>query len=125
MKILASRIGKELKKAKHCAVYEPDLSRVWPDNGRQANLKSLPSPKRMAGGFATTKTDSAQFSIKTRLAKKASGVSSKNAVSFHPHAQRNAFRRPLNQSLRRSPTPTGFAEIVSDYFRYFTHTWMR
>ena len=35
MKILASRIAKQLKKAKHCALYEPDLSRVWPDDGRQ------------------------------------------------------------------------------------------
>jgi hypothetical protein len=34
MKILASRIAQEVKKAKHCAVYEPDLSRVWPENGR-------------------------------------------------------------------------------------------
>jgi hypothetical protein len=34
MKILASRIAKELNKAKYCAVYEPDLSRVWPDDGR-------------------------------------------------------------------------------------------
>jgi hypothetical protein len=34
MKILASRIAKELKNAKHCAVYEPDLSRVWPGGGR-------------------------------------------------------------------------------------------
>ena len=34
MKILASRIVKELKKAKHCAVYEPELSRVWPTNGK-------------------------------------------------------------------------------------------
>jgi hypothetical protein len=34
MKILASRIAQELKKANHCAVYEPDLSRVWPDDGR-------------------------------------------------------------------------------------------
>ena len=33
MKVLASRITEELKKAKHCAVYEPDLTRVWP-NGR-------------------------------------------------------------------------------------------
>ena len=33
MKILASRIAKELKKAKHCGVYEPELSRVWPCNG--------------------------------------------------------------------------------------------
>jgi hypothetical protein len=35
MEILASRIIKELKKAKHCAVYEPELTRVWPDNGKQ------------------------------------------------------------------------------------------
>ena len=34
MKILASRIAEELKKANHCGVYEPDLSRVWPDDGR-------------------------------------------------------------------------------------------
>ena len=34
MRILASRIAQELKKAKHCAVYEPDLSRVLPDDGR-------------------------------------------------------------------------------------------
>jgi hypothetical protein len=34
MKILASRIAQELKNAKHCAVYEPDLSRVWPGGGR-------------------------------------------------------------------------------------------
>ena len=34
MKILASRIAQELKKARHCAIYEPDLSRVWPDDGR-------------------------------------------------------------------------------------------
>jgi len=34
MKILASRIAQELKKAKHCVVYEPELSRVWPDDGR-------------------------------------------------------------------------------------------
>ncbi|HEV8418190.1 MAG TPA: hypothetical protein VGQ43_05545 [Candidatus Udaeobacter sp.] len=33
MKILASRIAQELKNAKHCAVYEPDLSRVWPGGG--------------------------------------------------------------------------------------------
>jgi hypothetical protein len=34
MKILASRIAKELTKSKHCAVYEPDLSRFWPHVGR-------------------------------------------------------------------------------------------
>jgi hypothetical protein len=35
MKVLASRIAKELKNAKHCAVYEPDLSRVFPADGTQ------------------------------------------------------------------------------------------
>ena len=34
MKILASHIAKELRKAKHCAVYEPELTRVWPVNGK-------------------------------------------------------------------------------------------
>jgi hypothetical protein len=33
MQILASQIAKELKTAKHCAVYEPELTRVWPSSG--------------------------------------------------------------------------------------------
>ena len=33
MRILAQQIANELTKAKHCAIYEPDLSRVWPRNG--------------------------------------------------------------------------------------------
>jgi hypothetical protein len=43
MRILASRISKELKKAKHCAVYEPELKRVWPHNGgtRQTKIASF------------------------------------------------------------------------------------
>jgi hypothetical protein len=43
MKILASRISKELRKAKHCAVYEPELKRVWPHNGerRQTQIASF------------------------------------------------------------------------------------
>jgi hypothetical protein len=53
---------------------------------------------------------------------------SRNAVSlFIPRAQQNAFRRRdarqqsrlfvlVNPPLTRSPTPTGFAEIVSDNF---------
>jgi hypothetical protein len=40
MRILASRIAKELRKAKQCGVYEPELSRVWPPNGtsREAEI---------------------------------------------------------------------------------------
>ena len=39
MQILASQIAKELEKANHCAVYEPDLTRVWPRNGRTREAK--------------------------------------------------------------------------------------
>lgn len=43
MKILASRIAQELEKARHYAVYEPDLSRVWPNDGkpREAQIASF------------------------------------------------------------------------------------
>lgn len=39
MKILATRIARELKIASHCGVYEPELARVWPDSeNRQAQI---------------------------------------------------------------------------------------
>ena len=42
MKILARRIAEELKRAKHFAVYEPDLTRVWPeDTLRRAQIESF------------------------------------------------------------------------------------
>lgn len=43
MKLLASQIARELSKADHCAVYEPDLSRMWPDCGasREAEIASF------------------------------------------------------------------------------------
>ena len=43
MRILASRIAKELTKAKHCGIYEPELSRVWPLNGtsREAEIAAF------------------------------------------------------------------------------------
>jgi hypothetical protein len=39
MQILASQIARELEKAKHCAVYEPELTRVWPVNGKTREAK--------------------------------------------------------------------------------------
>jgi hypothetical protein len=47
----------------------------------------------MAGGFATKKTDSAQFSMKTRLTKEASSSVQKRRQLLLPRAQRIAFRR--------------------------------
>lgn len=43
MEILASQIARELKTSKHCAVYEEELSRVWPtpDEGREVKIKSF------------------------------------------------------------------------------------
>lgn len=31
MQILLSTIARELKTAEHCAIYQPELGRVWPD----------------------------------------------------------------------------------------------
>jgi hypothetical protein len=39
MKILASQIAKEVKQAKHCAIYEPELARVWPINDKSREAK--------------------------------------------------------------------------------------
>jgi hypothetical protein len=39
---------------------------MWPDNGKPCEPQI--GANSTAGGFATTRTDSAQFSIKTRLA---------------------------------------------------------
>jgi hypothetical protein len=39
MQTLASQIAEELKKANHCAVYEPELTRVWPTNGKTRETK--------------------------------------------------------------------------------------
>lgn len=39
MQILANRIAKELTSGTHCAVYEPELSRVWPSNGKTREAK--------------------------------------------------------------------------------------
>jgi len=42
MKILAGLIAKELKSAKHYAVYEPELTQVWPDGeNRQVQIASF------------------------------------------------------------------------------------
>jgi len=39
MKILANKIAKELKNAKQCGVYEPELPRVWPAGGESREPK--------------------------------------------------------------------------------------
>jgi len=83
MKILATRIAKELKNAKHCAVYEPELTRVWPDGqNRDAQITSF--AKSVVGGFAIIAMGSAQSLIKSRLAEKLSdGAFSKARFPEH------------------------------------------
>jgi len=39
MRKLLQQIKRELKTAKHCAVYEEELSRVWPDDGDRRETK--------------------------------------------------------------------------------------
>ena len=36
---LVRQIKRELKTAKHCAIYEKELSRVWPDDGKPRELQ--------------------------------------------------------------------------------------
>ncbi|HJY53671.1 MAG TPA: hypothetical protein VKD89_06575 [Candidatus Udaeobacter sp.] len=38
MRKLVRQIKSELKIAKHCAIYEEELSRVWPHDGKQREL---------------------------------------------------------------------------------------
>ena len=39
MRKLLRQIERELKKAKHCAIYGEELNRVWPDDGNQREPK--------------------------------------------------------------------------------------
>ena len=39
MRKLLRQIKRELKTAKHCAIYEEELNRVWPDDGNQREQK--------------------------------------------------------------------------------------
>jgi hypothetical protein len=44
MQTLASEIAEKLKTAKHCAVYEPELTRVWPgenDKIKRAKIEAF------------------------------------------------------------------------------------
>jgi hypothetical protein len=39
MRKLVRQINRELKTAKHCAIYEEELSRVWPDGGKEREMQ--------------------------------------------------------------------------------------
>ena len=39
MRKLLRQIKRELKTAKHCAIYEEELNRVWPNDGNQREPK--------------------------------------------------------------------------------------
>jgi hypothetical protein len=43
MKTLMSRLSKELENAKQCGIYEPELSRFWPNSGnaRESEIASF------------------------------------------------------------------------------------
>jgi hypothetical protein len=42
------QIERELKTAKHCTIYEEELSRVWPDDGNQREQNSHDLVRNMA-----------------------------------------------------------------------------
>ena len=39
MEVLANQIAKELRESKQCGVYEPELSRAWPADGKPRQIK--------------------------------------------------------------------------------------
>ena len=59
------QIKRELKTAKHCAIYKEELSRVWPDDGNQREPKSRDLPRIMAFAYGFIVTVYAPFSIKS------------------------------------------------------------
>ena len=63
MQILLRHIKRELKTAKHCAVYEEELSRVWPTE-ISAKHKSRDLLRTTAFACAFIVTAYAPFSIK-------------------------------------------------------------
>jgi len=82
MKILASRIAKQLKKAKHCALYEPDLSRVWPDDGRQREPQMASFAKTHGWRLRYYKDRFCAIFDKDPVSLKRQQAQFKNAVSF-------------------------------------------
>ena len=72
MKILASQVAKELEKATHCAVYEPDLSRVWPGDGRQREPQIASFAKSHGWRLRYYKDGFCAIFDKARLTKEAS-----------------------------------------------------
>ena len=65
MRTLLRQIKRELKTAKHCAVYAEELSHVWPD-GNQRDQKSRDLRRTMAFAFAFIVTAYARFSTRSR-----------------------------------------------------------
>ena len=66
MQKLLRQIKRELKAAKHCAVYEEELSRIWPD-GNQRESKVARFAGTMDFGCAFIVMAYARFSIKNHL----------------------------------------------------------
>ena len=122
MKILVSRIAKELEKAAHCAVYEPDLSRVWPDDGRQRELQ-VSSFAKMHGwrlryykdGFCAI-FDEDPFSLKSHQGQSGThgnlaSVEGKNGDELKGH--RRLAKRLVSNMTTRKHVVYSFLALVS------------
>jgi hypothetical protein len=53
MEVLAARISRELENYGHCAVYEEELSRIWPmpDENRQKKIENFAQQHQLKLGF--------------------------------------------------------------------------
>ena len=74
MRTLLRQIKRELKTAKHCAVYAEELSHVWPD-GNQRDQKSRDLRRTTAFASAFIVMAYAPFSIKSLASARKSNLS--------------------------------------------------
>jgi hypothetical protein len=65
MRKLIHQIKRELKTAKHCAIYQEELNRVWPYDGKSAKHKSRNLLRTTGCASAFIATAYAPFSIKS------------------------------------------------------------
>ena len=77
MKTMARRIAKELANAKQCGVYEPELSRFWPNNGN-ARESEIDLFAELHGLRLRYYKDFARFPTRTRIAEEFGARSIRN-----------------------------------------------
>jgi len=91
---LLRQVERELKKAKHCAIYGEELNRVWPDDGnqRESKIARFSEDHGFACGFIVTVY--ARFSIES--------LASAAKIVFRLFPMRRLERRSVEHSVQEN-----------------------